>query len=433
MIAIGIATTATATSWATLRTGEVYVRGRHAGMADNRGVSRRAPARLGLAPVLALTLVTLAAGYLLKLPCLTAGWTGQQYTRLCYSDVAALYASEDRDRGLDDGRFPYLQAANEYPVLTGLAMALAAVPARSYPAFFNWTALLLAGAALATAWALHRMAGRRALLFAAAPTLAIYGFMNWDLLAVALATVGLLAYLRNRDAASGVLLGLGAAAKLYPALLLIPLVAGRLREGHRKEAVLVAGSAVGAWAAVNLPFAVAAPGRWSEFFRFNSARGADWDSVWFLLERHLGFAWPRPLLNVLAAAAFLALAATFLGAARPRRPDFAPWTFGFALLVAFLLTSKVFSPQFGLWLLPWFPLVLPDVRYFAAFSVAEAAVFVTRFQFFARLAEVGPGLPFAAFEVALLVRAAVLVACVVAWARRVPDQEPLLEPTMGAV
>ncbi|MGH2724331.1 MAG: glycosyltransferase 87 family protein [Actinomycetota bacterium] len=387
-------------------------------------MSRPAPVRRGLGLVLALTVVTLAAGYLLKLPCLTAGWTGQQYTRLCYSDVAALYASDDRDRGLDEGRFPYLEAGNEYPVLTGLAMGLAAVPARSYPAFFNWTAVLLTGAALATAWALHRMGGRRALLFAVAPTLAIYGFMNWDLLAVALATVGLLAYLRNRDLASGVLLGLGAAAKLYPALLLIPLVAGRLRDRRGADAGRLAGAAILAWAAVNLPFALAAPGRWSEFFRFNSARGADWDSAWFLLERHLGFAWPRTLLNVLAAAAFVALGAVFLRLARARRPGFPAWTFGFALLVAFLLSSKVFSPQFGLWLLPWFALVLPDLRYFVAFSVADSAVFVTRFQFFARLADVGPGLPFAAFEVALLVRAVVLVACVVAWARRLPDAVP---------
>lgn len=373
--------------------------------------------------MLAATVVTLLAGYGMKLPCLVEGWgDGRQYNLLCYSDVAALYASEDRPRGLEEGKVPYLEGRNEYPVLTGLAMGLAAWPASSYPGFFNWTAVLLSVSALATAWALHRMAGRRALLFAAAPTLAIYGFMNWDLIAVALATMGTLAYLRRRHVAAGALLGLGAAAKLYPALLLIPLLAGRLRQGRQGDAGRLAAAAAGSWAIVNVPFAVAAPDRWSEFFRFSSGRGADWDSIWYLASRTFGFAWPRTVLNVVAAVAFLAAAVVALRAVRARRPRFPAWTFGFPLLVIFLLTSKVFSPQFGLWLLPWFPLVLPDLRYVAAFWAADAAVFVTRFQYFARLGEVGPGLPFAAFEVAVLVRAAVLAACVVAWVRGSVDR-----------
>jgi hypothetical protein len=392
-------------------------------MVDNPGVSDLASSRRGLALVLGATMATLAAGYLLKLPCLVGPWDGRQYTQLCYSDVAALYASDDRDRGLDEDRFPYLEASNEYPLLTGLAMGAAAGPADSFPSFFNWTAILLAAAALVTSWALHRMVGRTALFFALAPSLAIYGFMNWDLLAVALATAGTLAFLRGRDVHSGVFLGVGAAAKLYPAFLLMPFAAQRLLEGGRRHAGRLVAVAAGTWLALNLPFALAAPERWSEFFRFNGARGADWDSVWYLLERNLGFTWPRPLLNVVAGALFVAAVVAVVRLASSRSPGVPPWTFGFPLLVLFLLTSKVFSPQFGLWLLPWFPLVLPDLRYFAAFQAAEVAVFVTRFQFFARLAEVGPGLPFWAFEVALLVRTAVLVACILAWTRRAAEPE----------
>ena len=46
------------------------------------------------------------------------------------------------------------------------------------------------------------MAGPRALYFALAPTLLVYGTMNWDLLAVAFATAGLL-YFLLRDETSG--------------------------------------------------------------------------------------------------------------------------------------------------------------------------------------------------------------------------------------
>ena len=61
------------------------------------------------------------------------------------------------------------------------------------------------------------------------------------------------------------------------------------------------------------------------------------------------------------------------------------WTLGFPMLVLFLLTNKVYSPQYGLWLLPWFALALPRMRAFVAFEIADVAVFVTRFWFFGEL------------------------------------------------
>ena len=392
-----------------------------------RDVPERANGGRGL--VVTAAIVTIAAGFLLKSPCLGPWDDGRQYNLQCYSDVAALYASDDRDRGLDEDRVPYLDGQNEYPVLTGLAMWVTAVPADSYPSFVVWNALLLTAAAAVTAWALHAFTGRRAMWFSVAPTLLVYGLVNWDLIAVALATAGTLAYLRGRDGPAGVLLGLGAAAKLYPALLLIPFALGRWREGRSGDARRLVGATVLTWAAVNLPFAVFGFERWSEFFRFNSARGADWDSLWFIGARPFDLVWDSTLLNVLSAAAF-AVAAVLLWRAASRRPGFRPWTFGFPLLVAFLLTNKVYSPQYGLWLLPWFAAAVPSLRLFVAFEVADVVVFVTRFQFFAELSGVGPGLPFWSFELAVVARAAVLVACVVAWVRAqsaAPAPEPILE------
>jgi hypothetical protein len=389
---------------------------------------------VGLPLVLGSVLVTLAAGYLLKLPCLSGDWRdGRPYDRLCYSDVVALYGSTDRDRGLVEDRLPYVDGRNEYPVLSGLAMWAAAVPARSYPSFFQWTALLLIASAVVTAWALHRLTGGRALLFALAPTLGLYAFINWDLLAVALATLATAAFLKRRETTTGGLLGLGAAAKLYPALLVVPFALDRDRAGQRSGVLRLVLAAVAAWLAVNLPFAVAAPERWSEFYRFNAARPPDFDSPWFLIGYHLDFEWPPGTVNALSLVAFLAVAGgTWLAVSR-RRPWFPAWSFGFPLLVAFLLTNKVYSPQYGLWLLPWFALTLPDLRLFVAFQVAEVAVFVTRFQWFARLLDVGPGLPFGALEVAVAFRAIVLVACVVAWVRGAAEaRAPTLEPVPEA-
>jgi uncharacterized membrane protein len=281
-------------------------------------------------------------------------------------------------------------------------------------------------AAFATALCLYLMVGgRRTLYFVLAPTLLVYAFVNWDLLAVALATAAILMYLRRRDVFAGILLGLGAAAKVYPALLLVPLVAGRLRAREPDRATRLAWATAGSWIAVNLPFALAAPSGWWEFFRFNSARPADWDSLWYIachrVTGELSSCAGTRTINVVSALAFVALLALVWRWKASRDPGFARWTLGLPVLVLFLLVNKVYSPQYSLWLLPWFALALPDLRLFVAFQAADVAVFVTRFSWFAELSGFG-GLPIGAFEAAVVVRAAILVACVVAWARR---REPL--------
>lgn len=376
--------------------------------------------RATLAIVLGIALLTLALGFLQKSPCL-GPWDGRQYTLLCYSDILPLFHTER----LDEGAVPYLEADNEYPVLTGLSMALAGIPADSAPSFFVWNALMLGALGLVTAGVLTRLAGLRALFFAAAPTLLIYAFVNWDLLAVAAATLGTWAFLRRRDGLAGLALGVGAAAKLYPALLVVPFALHRLGERRLDRAGALAGWAAGAWVAVNLPFALLAPERWSLFFRFSADRPADWDSIWHVTQRHLDWPGSTGGVNLVAGIAFAAVAASLWLAASRVRPGFPAWTFGFPLVAAFLLTGKVYSPQFSLWLLPLFALSLPSLPLFAAFSAAELAVFVTRFRWFSELAGQDGGVPFWTFEVAILVRAAVLVWALVLWVRRpTPAPEP---------
>ena len=264
--------------------------------------------------------------------------------------------------------------------------------------------------------------GSRALYFALAPTLLVYGTMNWDLVAVALATAGLLAFFRRRDRAAGVALGLGAATKLYPALLAVPLIAQRLRERRPDGAIVLAWTTAGAWLLVNLPFAAAAPTAWLTFFRFNGERGADFDSLWYMACRHLDLCPSTRAINVASFAIFLVSIAVVWAIKARRHPDFPRWTLGLPLLVAFLLSNKVYSPQYGLWLLPWFALALPRLWPFLAFSLTDVAVFVTRFSWFGRL-QGASGSSQALFEVMVLLRAAVLLWCVVSWIRR--EHEPI--------
>lgn len=412
---------------------------------DNHAVTRqegtRAAASVSLVVVLAATLLTLGAGLALKAPCAAGSWgDGRQYRHLCYSDIVPLYGTEH----LQGGRLPYLnhcpadagEQCDEYPVLTMWYMRLAAWLGHGFGAFFYVNVAGLMLAALITSLSLYRMVGARALYFALAPTLLIYGFMNWDLIAVALAAGGTLAFMRKRDGLSGLLLGLGAAAKFFPALLVIPFALSRLREGERVRAGTLAVSAAGTYVLVNLPFALVAPHQWATFFRFNSARPVDWDSLWFITCQRIhsavaGCGWSADLINTLSVMLFVVVAVALWIARSVRKPDFPAWTFAFPLLVAFLLVNKVYSPQYGLWLLPWFALALPNPTLFVLFELSDVAVFVTRFTWFGRLAADGGdptfagyhGSPLGAFELAVAIRAIVLIACLVAWVVGVRERD----------
>jgi uncharacterized membrane protein len=397
---------------------------------------------IGLGTVLACLGLTLGIGLAIKAPCASGDWSdGRQYRRLCYSDIVPLLGTEQ----LTGDRLPYLDACapseancDEYPVLSMYAMRLAAWVSEGVTGFFAANAVLLALAAFVVVLCLYLLVGPRALYVALAPTLAIYAFMNWDLLAVALATAATLAFARRRNVAAGVLLGLGAAAKAYPALLVLPFAAERVRERDPDGGIHLAWAAGGAWLAVNLPFALAAPSSWWEFFRFNAERPADWDSLWFIAcHRITGEPYcshTRPI-NAASLLLFLGSAGLVWWLKRRREPDFSRLSLGFPVLVLFLLSNKVYSPQYGLWLLPWFALALPSPAAFVTFSLADATVFVTRFSWFGRLAGLG-GLPIGAFELAVVVRAVVLLACLVAWVRRPQPGLPAAtaaEPVPGAL
>jgi uncharacterized membrane protein len=305
-------------------------------------------------------------------------------------------------------------------------MRLAAWSSGSYGGFFWANVLLLSLFALATATILFAVAGERALFFAVAPTLLVYAYVNWDLLAVALTAAATWAYLRDRDEAAGALIGLGAAAKLYPVLLLVPFVLGRIRQRRSGGAVSLLGWAGIAYAVVNVPFVLVARHSWSTFFRFNADRVPDFDSLWYLAcnRLHAGCSLSPHTVNVLSVVAFVAVAALLWWARRRRQPDFPRWTFGFPLLAVFLLANKVYSPQYSLWLLPWFSLSVPSLPLFAMFEAADVAVFVTRFSWFGRYQLHVGGAPLGAFQLALLVRAAVLIGCLVAWVLRREEAQP---------
>jgi uncharacterized membrane protein len=364
--------------------------------------------------VLGLTTALVLLSAVWKSACIDAR---DNYRLTCYSDVLELWTS----RGLQDAVFPYVRGrlvdgvpvdTFEYPVLTGVFVWASSLLADGRASFLVVSTVLLLPFALLTAWYLHRMSGRRALLWAASPSLVLYALHNWDLLAVAAATAALWSWSWGRDVAAAVLLGVGACLKVYPGLFLVPLAADRLVRRDLAGALRVLGAGGLTVVAVNLPFVVAGREGWAATYAFQSAREADSssNSVWFWIYPHL----PTDRLNVVIPA-LLALALAVAVADGVRR---APVECAFplvqvcgAVLVAFLLLNKVSSPQYTLWLLPFLALLRVHWAWWAAFTVADALVYVGVFRWFWALVQgTDPSLPAAVLETGVWTKSVLLLA-----------------------
>jgi uncharacterized membrane protein len=348
---------------------------------------------LTLAAVLGSTSVLIAASvfgmvlaFVAKAPCRSGAWNyyAKQFQDACYTDIYPLYYGE----GLSAGKVPYSGHPVEYPVLIGWAMQVAAWLVRDVSPvirgreFFDVTALLLAVCAMVGVLATARAAGvdRRgqALMVALSPALILNAFVNWDLIALALMTLGIAAWAARRQVWAGVFLGLAVAAKFYPLVVFGPLLLLCLRAGRLREFGKTLAATALAWLAVNLPVMIVAPSGWAYFYTFSKDRGADWGSIWYMFEH---FSLPVlgnfqvSALNDMSAAFFAAtcVAIAVLALAAPRRPRLPQLCF--LVLAAFLMTNKVWSPQYVIWLVPLAVLARPRLWPYLLWQLAEVAYF----------------------------------------------------------
>ncbi len=356
-----------------------------------------------------MTTVAALVGYASKFHCLRNGWGEGRYTHLCYSDIAPLYTL----RGLADGAIPYLSdlpadQVLEYPALTGVFVYLAArlTPAGDTAWFFDVNVLLLVAlwlaAVLATA-AAQRTRPWDAAMVALAPGIVLAGTVNWDLLPVALVAVSLALWARSRPFWGGVFLGLAIAAKFYPLLLLGPLLLLCLRARAWTAFGRYALGAAVAWLAVNVPLMLANFEGWARFYRFSRERGEDFGSIWLVLTT-AGHQVPPDRLNTVATGLLLLACAgiALLIWRAPLTPRVAQVSF--LVVAAFLLTNKVYSPQYVIWLIPLAVLARPRWRDFLIWQTAEAVYFVGIWLYLAGLeGDEAKGLSQEAYAVVILI------------------------------
>jgi uncharacterized membrane protein len=334
---------------------------------------------------LVVAVLAMGAGYARLTPCLAGGWDKPvELGAVCYSDIAIIYER----RGGQFPAMPYRNYIFEYPVGTGgFVYATSAVtaglqklgaPGGDTFVYFTLSALLLAMCGVAAVrWTTAVPGTRRGDVAYLSFGLAAMAFVNWDLLPVALTAAAVYAWTRKQPLACGALIGWGAATKAYPVLLLVALLLICMRERQFRVFAQVAVAAVLTWLALNIGYLVGPlHSGWTLFYTFSFHREASLGTVWHLLDHTLPGHWAADHLTLLVSASLtaLTLGIAALALLAPRTPTLGQLTF--LMVAAFLLTSKTWSPQYGLWLLPFAVLTRLPWRVLIGWLVADLAFYV---------------------------------------------------------
>ena len=298
---------------------------------------------LRLAPLLALTLA------------LQLGFVVVHLTLGAVADVDTSEVYRDQGNALLDGDYP----RSEYPTGAVLLFAFEALlgggTTRVPNAFLMIPFQLVLVAAV---WSLRtRWSPWLAAVVALWPANAYYWEFKYDLAPAALLAVGLAVALRGRWSSSGAALGVGTALKWTPALAFATFVVWLLASGRRRLAGAHALAFAGVFALLTVPFLLWSPGDVLAAYTRQGDRGITAESVWYLPLRLLGLAevrghisepagapdWANVTATLVQAALVLAV---LVAAARVRGNVRAAVALAALAPAVFLLTNRIFSPQF---------------------------------------------------------------------------------------
>ena len=349
--------------------------------------------------------------------CENSGWaTPDQYIHACYSDLPALFGT----RGLDTNTWPYASNDNsvEYPVVTGMVMYATSFVANSPVSYFNLNIFFLVLLFLATVLVVRRIRPEFAYLVPVAPAMIASLYINWDLWAIATMILAIYWFDRKQYVYSALLMALSISTKFLPIFLLIPIAFILWRDNKVKEAIKYLAIVAATWIAINAPFALTTPTGWWRFYKLNLERGADWGSLWLALQQlgvnftNLNYLSILLLLIALTSIAILLFELKYT-------PTLA--SVSFFVLASVMLASKVYSPQYVLWLTPLAVIALinkKDLHAFWVWQATEIIYHVAIWQHIALVTDAKFGLASTPFAILTLVRIAGTIYLMAVLARR---------------
>ena len=338
------------------------------------------------------------------------------------------------------GRVPYRDFPLEYPPGALLPFVLPALGRPAVTVYNREFQILMAlcgvGALAAMWWALRSLGASAERIAAALSYFALAPLVlgsvilyRYDLWPATLTVAGLAAVLARRERLGFAALGLGVAAKAFPAVALPPAFVYVWRTRGRREALLCLAAAVAVALLVVVPFLALAPHGVRESVVRQTTRPLQIESLgsalllaahhlWGLAltmessygSQNLVGSTPHAVGSASSALLLVSLLAIWVAAARgPATPErLVRWTA--ASLTAFVVFDKVLSPQFLIWLLPLVPLVRGR-RGVVASALLALALLLTQIWFPIRYFDLVHFDPFPSWV--LLARDLVLVALLV--------------------
>ena len=360
--------------------------------------------RVTLRVVLLLALFTSLLSFAKFNYCAADNWQApSQYVHACYSDIPALYG----ERELDKGRWAFNGGENavEYPVLQGAIMWLTAkVIPDGLNNYFLGNVFLLALLFIFIALVVYRIRPEFAYLLPLAPAAVASLYINWDLWAIATMMVAIYLFDREKILLSAALLGISISTKFLPIFLLIPIALIFFRQEKIQNFFKYLAVVVGTFVAINAPVFLTTPDGWWRFYSLNLNRGSDWGSLWYALSNVGLDLTHQNYLSVLLL--LIGTTALVLYLLQLRTPPTLAHTAIFIFIIV-MAVSKVYSPQYVLWLTPLAIIAIIDKRELAIFWFWQGFELLYHFAIWQHLATVTGakfGLPVFAYSVISLIR-----------------------------
>ena len=364
-----------------------------------------------LATLIFLALLATLLGIFKFSSCEGNGWaTPAQYIHACYSDIPALYGERDLDK--DQWSYSSTTDAVEYPVLTGTVMWIFALatPAgeNEIRNYYRINIAFLAALFILIAVIVYRIRPEFAYLTTLAPAAIGSLYINWDLWAIISMMLSIYWFDRKKYKHSAIAIGVSISTKFLPVFLLLPIVLILWRRNEVKELIRYIVIAVLTFAAINLPVLLTTPEGWIRFYELNFDRGQDWGSLWYALTSlgvNLGntnfFAILALFVSVLFVSLLIFSTKNVLTLA----------DVSFIVLALVMIASKVYSPQYILWLVPLAVIAMStrkDLHAFWIWQIAEVIYHVAIWQHLATVTGAKFGLPLGGYALITLIR---ILAC----------------------
>lgn len=276
---------------------------------------------------------------------------------IVYSDVLGFYP-----KAVAPG-FPYLEKPIEYPVLMGLLIHFTGFIGQSPAGYYIFNSVLLIFFTALATYFLYKITpeqNRKRLwqFWIFAPSMFIFAVYNWDMLALLFVILAFYFMAKNKDGWAAFFLALGFCSKFYPIIYLPILI---VKNPNWKNALKLTSIFLFSFLILNSFFMLVNFNGWSYFYTLNNLRNSNPDSIWTIVRfifRGLDVSTINWLSLLLFGSSYLFILWKYRPSASSGQDTI---KLCFLATLLFLTFNKVFSPQYLLWLLPFFVLI-PQIK-----------------------------------------------------------------------